>query len=70
MHAFSTYKTPKTNNARKKATTPIANQKYHSLVLPKRYALIARPQQYSGANVIIIELINIAIGIKAKTKNN
>ena len=32
--------------------------------------LIARPQQYSGANVIIIELINIAIGIKAKTKNN
>jgi hypothetical protein len=70
MHAFSTYKTPKTNNARKKATTPIANQKYNSLVLPKRYALIARPQQYSGANVIIIELINIAIGIKAKTKNN
>ena len=70
MHAFSTYKTPKTNNARKKATTPIANQKYNSLVLPKRYALIARPQQYSGANVIIIELINIAIGINAKTKNN
>ena len=70
MQAFSTYKTPKTNNARKKATTPIANQKYNSLVLPKRYALIARPQQYSGANVIIIELINIAIGIKAKTKNN
>ena len=70
MNAFSTYKTPKTNNARKKATTPMANQKYNSLVLPKRYALIARPQQYSGANVIIIELINIAIGIKAKTKNN
>ena len=70
MHAFSTYKTPKTNNARKKATTPIANQKYNSLVLPKRYALIARPQQYSGANVIINELIYIAIGIKAKTKNN
>ena len=70
MHAFSIYKTPKTNNAKKKATTPIANQKYNSLVFPKRYALIARPQQYKGAKVMMIELINIAIGIKAKTKNN
>ena len=55
---------------RKKATTPIANQKYNSFVLPKRYAFIARPQQYKGARVMIIELINIAIGINAKTKNN
>ncbi|MDA9925379.1 hypothetical protein OAS54_04410 [Gammaproteobacteria bacterium] len=70
MHAFNIYKTPKTNNAKKKATTPIANQKYNSFVLPKRYAFIARPQQYNGASVMIIELINIAIGIKAKTKNN
>ena len=70
MHAFNIYKTPRTNNARKKATMPIANQKYNSFVLPKRYALIARPQQYNGAKVIIMELINIAIGIKAKTKNN
>ena len=70
MHAFNIYKTPRTNNAMKKATTPIANQKYNSLELPKRYALIARPQQYSGAKVIIMELINIAIGIKANTKNN
>ena len=36
MHAFNTYKTPKTNNAKKKATTPIANQKYNSLEFPKR----------------------------------
>ena len=70
MHAFNTYKTPKTNNAKKKPTTPIANQKYNSFEFPKRYALIARPQQYRGAKVIMIELINIAIGIKAKTKNN
>ena len=70
MQAFNIYKTPRTNNARKKATMPIANQKYSSLVLPNRYALIARPQQYKGAKVIIMELINIAIGIKAKTKNN
>ena len=70
MHVFNIYKTPKTNNAKKKATTPIANQKYNSFVLPKRYALIARPQQYKGAKVMMIELINIAIGIKAKTKNN
>tara|TARA_Y100000748_G_C15203594_1_gene374482 strand:- start:3 stop:215 length:213 start_codon:yes stop_codon:yes gene_type:complete len=70
MPAFNIYKTPRTNNAKKKATTPIANQKYNSLVLLNRYALIARPQQYNGAKVIIIELINIAIGIKAKTKNN
>jgi len=70
MLAFNIYKTPRTNKAKKKATTPIANQKYNSFVLPKRYALIARPQQYNGAKVIIIELINIAIGIKAKTKNN
>tara|TARA_X000000368_G_scaffold139156_2_gene109392 strand:- start:1945 stop:2157 length:213 start_codon:yes stop_codon:yes gene_type:complete len=70
MPAFNIYKTPRTNNAKKKATTPIANQKYNSLVLLNRYALIARPQQYKGAKVIIIELINIAIGIKAKTKNN
>ena len=47
---------------------PIANQKYSSLVLPNRYALIARPQQYKGAKVIIMELINIAIGIKLKPK--
>ena len=64
------YKTPRTNNAKKKATTPIANQKYNSLVLPKRYALIARPQQYNGAKVIMMELINIAIGIKDKTRND
>jgi hypothetical protein len=70
MHAFNNYKTPNTNNAKKKATTPIANQKYNSFVLLKRYAFIARPQQYKGAKVIIIELINIAIGIKANTKNN
>lgn len=70
MHAFNIYKTPKTNKAKKKATTPIANQKYNSFVLPKRYALIARPQQYSGASVMIIELNKMAIGIKAKTKNN
>ena len=70
MHVFNIYNTPKTNNAKKKATTPIANQKYNSFVLPKRYAFIARPQQYNGASVMIIELINIAIGIKAKTKNN
>ena len=70
MPAFNIYKTPRTNNAKKKATTPIASQKYNSLVLSKRYALIASPQQYSGAKVIIIELINIAIGIKARTKNN
>jgi hypothetical protein len=70
MHVFNTYKTPKTNNAKKKATTPIASQKYNSLVLPKRYVLIAKPKQYSGAKIIIIKLININIGIKAKTKNN
>tara|TARA_A100001011_G_scaffold216835_1_gene224764 strand:- start:17764 stop:17976 length:213 start_codon:yes stop_codon:yes gene_type:complete len=70
MPTFNIYKTPRTNNAKKKATTPIVNQKYNSLVLLKRYALIARPQQYRGAKVIIIELINIAIGIKAKTKNS
>jgi len=70
MPAFNIYKTPRTNNAKKKATTPIANQKYNSLVLLKRYALIAKPQQYSGAKVIIMELISIAIGIKARTKNN
>ena len=70
MHAFNTYKTPKTNNAKKKAITPIANQKYNSLVFPKRYALMARPQQYKGAKVMMIELINIAIGMKAKTRNN
>jgi hypothetical protein len=70
MHAFNNYKTPNTNNAKKKATTPIANQKYNSLVFSKRYALMARPQQYKGAKVIMIELINIAIGMKAKTRNN
>tara|TARA_B100001029_G_scaffold163141_1_gene153026 strand:+ start:2245 stop:2493 length:249 start_codon:yes stop_codon:yes gene_type:complete len=70
IHIFNIYKTPKTNNARKKATIPIASQKYISLLFPKRYALIARPQQYSGASVIIIELINIAMGINAMTKNN
>ena len=71
MQAFSiTQSTPNTNNAKKNATTPMANQKYNSLVLPKRYALMARPQQYKGAKVIMIELINIAIGMKAKTRNN
>ena len=64
------YKTPRTNNAKKKATTPMANQKYNSFVLPKRYALIASPQQYNGAKVIMMELIKIAMGINARTKNN
>ena len=45
IQAFNIYKTPNTNNAKKNATTPIANQKYSSLVFPKRYALIASPQQ-------------------------
>ena len=70
MHSFNIYKTPRTNNAKKKATTPMANQKYNSFVLPKRYAFIAKPQQYNGAKVIMIELISIAIGINANTKNN
>ena len=48
----------------------MANQKYSSLVFPNLYALIASPQQYKGARVMIIELIRMAIGINAKTKNN
>ncbi len=31
---------------------------------------MANPQQYRGAKVIMIELIKIAIGMNAKTKNN
>ena len=30
MHSFNIYKTPRTNNAKKKATTPMVNQKYNS----------------------------------------
>ena len=67
---FNIQRTPKTNKAKKKATAPIASQKYNSFVLPNLYALIARPQQYRGARVITMELIKIAIGINAKTKNN
>lgn len=48
----------------------MANQKYNSFVLPKRYALIASPQQYNGARVMMMELIKIAMGINARTKNN
>ena len=70
MESFNIYITPRTNNAKKKATTPMANQKYSSFVLPKRYAFIAKPQQYNGAKVMMIELISIAIGINANTKNN
>jgi hypothetical protein len=72
MHAFKHLQgLPTQTMLRKKATTPIASQKYKlSGIAISDTHLLLRPQQYNGASVMMIELINIAIGINANTKNN